>query len=78
MQSEVETFSAVIDAFGGAAAFAAAVGIAGSHARAMKARNSISASWWPRIVTEARARGLSRITYENLASLAERKNTVSR
>src|ERR1700691_3792777 len=76
--SRVETFGAIIDAFGGSAAFAAAVGIPDSHARAMKARNSIAPSWWPRVVTEARARDLEWITFERLAVLTEKRLTVSR
>jgi hypothetical protein len=78
MQSRVETFAEIIDAFGGAAAFGAAIGIPDSHARTMKARDSVSPGWWPRIVTEARARGLAWITYEGLASLAERKTAVGK
>jgi hypothetical protein len=78
MQSRVETFGAIIDAFGGNAAFAAALGIPDSHARAMRARNSIAPSWWPRVVTEAKARDLSWITFERLAVLTEKRLTDSK
>lgn len=79
MQSRVETFGGIIDAFGGAAAFGAAIGIADSHARTMKARSSIPPSWWPRVVAEARARNLTWITYETLAGLvAAEKRRLSR
>ena len=52
----LKDFAAVIDAFGGPLAFAEAVGIPASHARTMKARNSISADYWPQVVSAAEKR----------------------
>lgn len=74
----VESFNSIIDAFGGAAAFSAAIGIPNSHARTMKARGSIPPCWWPQVITEARARGLVWVTYEGLAALAERRTMAGR
>jgi hypothetical protein len=60
----------VIDAFGGPAAYAEAVGIPDSHARAMKARDSISPAYWRPTAGAARVRGISGITFERLAEIA--------
>lgn len=69
----METFTQVIDAFGGTTEFAAALGIPESHARTMKARASIPAERWERVVEAAQSKGRSDITYEILAKIAARK-----
>jgi hypothetical protein len=68
----MDSFASVIDAFGGPAKFGEAIGIPDSHARAMKARNSIPASRWPRVVAAAGKCGLRAVTFEKLAKLAAR------
>lgn len=66
----METFPQVIDAFGGAPGFAAAIGIPESHARTMKARASIPADRWSRVIEAATERNLDGITFELLARIA--------
>lgn len=73
MSDRPTSFSAVIDAFGGAAPFGTAIGIPDSHARTMKARDSIPSTRWQDTVNAARANGIAGITLELLAKLdAER------
>lgn len=63
-------FASVIDLFGGAQAFGAAIGIQASHARTMKARNSIPADYWPGVVEAARrAAPPLDVTFELLSQL---------
>jgi hypothetical protein len=66
----MQTFSQIIDAFGGAASFGAAVGIPDSHARAMKARNSIPDGYWLKAVNAAQDRGIDGVTLESLAAIS--------
>ena len=67
------THSAVIDAFGGPGAYAAAIGIKDGHARAMKVRDSISPRYWRPTAHAAAARGISWVTFEKLATIAAQK-----
>ena len=67
--SEMNSFSDVIDAFGGPSKFAAAIGRPPSHARTMRARNSIPAGRWLRVVDAARECGVAGISLELLARL---------
>lgn len=69
----MNTFSSVIDAFGGPASFSAATGIPAGHVRAMKTRNSISPGYWRRVATAAAEKGIAGITFEKLAGLAAAK-----
>lgn len=69
----MDSFSSVIDAFGGAAKFGEAIGIPDSHARTMKARDSIPADRWSKVVAAACDRGVSGVTFEKLAELAARE-----
>lgn len=69
----MDTFVAVIEAFGGAEPFAEAVRVPYSHARVMKVRDSIAPLYWPRMVAAAESRGLQGISYEMLTKLAEKK-----
>ena len=68
-----DSYSAVIDAFGGAAAFRDATGIPDGHARTMKGRNSIPPFYWPQVVRGARERAIEGVTYELLAKLSRRR-----
>lgn len=63
------SFSDIIDSFGGATEFAAAIGISASHARTMKARDSIPAARWLAVADAARLRGLSDVSIEAMASI---------
>lgn len=63
----MNSFSAVIDAFDGR--FAEAIGVEESHARTMKARDSIPSSRWIATVDAARAFGIPDITLDLLARL---------
>lgn len=65
----MKSFAEVIDAFGGAQPFAAALSIPGSHARTMKARDSIPPEYWPEVVQQAASRGVPGVSYELLAQL---------
>lgn len=65
----MDSFAAVIDSFGGPLKFATAVGVVDSHARAMKARNSIPSDYWSEVVAAANAHAIHGITLELLASL---------
>jgi hypothetical protein len=66
------SFSAVIEAFGGPADYAAAIAIPAGHARAMKTRDSISPGYWRRTAAAATQRKISWITFEFLAGIAAR------
>jgi hypothetical protein len=67
----MNSFAQIIDTFGGPGPFAEAVGIPGSHARAMKSRDSIPDGYWMRAVEAARERGIQGITLESFALLAK-------
>lgn len=67
----MDTFAQIIDSFDGPGAFAKAIGIPGSHARAMKTRNSIPDVYWMRTVEAAKARDIEGVTLECLAKIAE-------
>jgi hypothetical protein len=69
----MESFSAVIDAFGGPSSFGRAIGIPDSHARTMKTRDSIPAARWPRVEAEAKARRIRGVTVEQMAELAAKR-----
>ena len=53
------------------ATFAADVGVAYSHAQIMRYRNSISADYWPAIVSAAKKRRKA-ISHEDLSRMRER------
>jgi hypothetical protein len=67
------SFIQIIEAFGGPIPFGNAVKIPSSHARTMKARNSIPPGYWPDVVAEAEKRRLHGVTYEALAKCAGRR-----
>jgi len=68
--SDSPSHASIIDAFGGPAAYAAAIGIPDSHARAMKARDSIGPAYWRRTALAAAARKLAAVTFERVALTA--------
>lgn len=71
----MNSFSDVIDALGGTAKFASAVGMKPNTAKMAKARDSISPSWWPAVVKAAEERGED-ITLERLAALAAERRSA--
>lgn len=74
----MRTFVSVIEAFGGAAHFAAELAIPASHARVMKWRDSIPPRYWSRTVNKAAALGIQGVTYEILAAIAARRSSHRR
>jgi hypothetical protein len=69
----LDTFQAVIEAFGGPTKYADAIGIPGFHAQSMKTRGSIPPAYWVDTVSAARERNVEGVTLEKLAELAKEK-----
>lgn len=69
----LNTFQAVIDAFGGPTKYAEAIGIPGFHAQSMKTRDSIPPAYWTDTVSAAIERDVEGVTLERLADLARAK-----
>lgn len=69
----MQTFTDIIEAFGGPVHFREALSISDVHARQMKLRDSIPAGYWPRTVEAARERDIEGVTLEVLAELAKKK-----
>lgn len=69
----LDTFQAVIEAFGGPTKYADAIGIPGFHAQSMKTRDSIPPAYWVDTVSAARQRNVEGVTLEKLAELAKEK-----
>lgn len=69
----LDTFQAVIEAFGGPTKFAEAIGIPGFHAQSMKTRDSIPPAYWKDTVSAAHERDVEGVTLEKLAELARAK-----
>lgn len=65
----MNTFSDVIDAFGGGPKFAQAIGLPASHGRTMKSRDSIPSSRWLRVVAAAQENGIPGVSLELLARI---------
>lgn len=68
----MNSFSAVIEAFDGR--FAEAIGVEESHARTMKARDSIPSTRWMATVDAAQKYDIRGITLELLARLDAEKS----
>jgi len=68
----MNSFSAVIEAFGGR--FAEAIGVEESHARTMKARDSIPSTRWMATVDAAQKLGVEGVTLDLLARLDAEKS----
>jgi hypothetical protein len=73
----MDTFSSIIDAFGGPARFAGAINISANHAGVMKARDSIPPEYWPRVVKAADIYGKPEITFEALALIAAKRREAA-
>ena len=69
----METFSDIIEAFGGGGAFADAIGITPAHAYVLKHRNTIPARFWTRTVAAAQARRIKGVSVEMMAMFAARE-----
>lgn len=69
----MQTFASIIDAFGGPVPFSQAVGVPDSHARTMKARDSIPIEYWQATIDAARERKLDGLTIEHMVDLAKAK-----
>lgn len=67
-----DSVDAIIAAFGGVSRFGAAIGTTPQAASNMRARGSIPAERWTRVVAEAVARGIPDVTLEALAAIAAR------
>lgn len=65
----MNSFTAIIDAIPD---FSGALNIPESHARTMKARDSIPPEYWPDLVEVAAKQNIQGVTYERLSAL--RKN----
>ncbi len=65
----MDTFASIIDAFGGPGPFGEAIGIPDSHARTMKARDSIPASRWTGVVEAAERLSIAGVTLETMAEI---------
>lgn len=65
--------AAIIESFGGAAAFGRAIKIPGFHSQTMKNRDCIPAGYWTRTVTAAAELGIENVTLKRLAKIAEEK-----
>lgn len=71
----MDTFQAVIDAFGGPTKYADAIKIPGFHAQSMKTRGSIPPAYWADTVSAATERNIEGVTLEKLAELAKEKRS---
>ncbi len=71
----MDSFSAVIAAFGKPSVFDAETGAPAGSGRTWKYRNAIPAEHWRATVDAARRRGIAGVTFERLAALAEDKKT---
>ena len=74
----MQSFTEVIEAFGGVVPFRNAMGLPDVNARQMKLRDSIPAGYWPRVVALAQERGIEGVDLETLARLAQEKLEDSR
>jgi hypothetical protein len=72
----IQDFRAVIDRFGGVAAFADATGMQPNTAKVARQRNSLSVQWFAKVARVAEDRGLSDVTLERLAELAEERRSA--
>ncbi len=73
----VRSFSDIIDALGGPAAFAHAIGMTPNAAKRAKARDSISSAWFTAIVAAAEKSNRGDITLERMAELAAERRQAS-
>lgn len=69
----MQSFAAIIDAFGGPGPFSQAVGVSDSHARTMKARGSIPVEYWQIAVEAAKRLGIEGLSLDLFVTLARLK-----
>lgn len=69
MVQDMMDVSEVLKSFGGAQAVATLLEITPQAITNMKARGTIPARHWPKLVEEARARQIDTVTYESLAAI---------
>lgn len=74
----VNSFADVIERFNGPAAFAREVGMTPGAAKQAKRRDSLSAEWFAATASAAQRKGLSEITLDRLAELAQRRRQAAR
>jgi hypothetical protein len=77
MGTNLNSFQAVIEAFGGPTKYAAAIGVRGFHAQSMSTRDSIPPAYWDDTVSAASERGIAGVTLKKLAELAKAKRPSS-
>lgn len=79
LPSMVHTFRDVIDAFGGPAAFAEAVGapMKVNTAKVARYRDSISVRWFPAVAEAARRLGKPEIDEKTLSRLAAERKALA-
>lgn len=73
----MQTFSQIIDALGGYAKAADAIGVPTGTVSAWKTRDSIPPAYWHRLVNAATAMNLAGVSLEALARMSEVKPTKS-
>ena len=75
--SVMQSFSDIIDRLGGSTALARALDRPAGTVRQWRNRNSVPAWQWSRLVSVARARGLTSVTPEALAEIAASRPPAS-
>lgn len=73
----MQSFSEIITELGGPSAFANILGTTQQNASQMRQRNFIPPRFWPATVKAAGDKGLPGVTFETLAMLAEKRETVT-
>lgn len=66
----MQTFTEIINEFGGPSAFAVILGTTQQNVSQMRQRNSIPSRFWPTVVEAAQEKNIQGITFETLAKLA--------
>lgn len=69
----MQTFSQIIDALGGYAKAADALGVPAGTVSAWKTRGSIPSAYWHRLVNLASTQGVDGVSLETLARMSETK-----
>lgn len=72
----MESYRDVIDAFGGYADFAKAVGIRPGTASSLRSRQSLPVVYWEKTIQAATAQDISGITYALLIALSQKKRAA--
>tara|TARA_R110000868_G_scaffold177859_2_gene417017 strand:+ start:671 stop:892 length:222 start_codon:yes stop_codon:yes gene_type:complete len=72
----ISSFSDVINALGGTAKFARAIGMKANTAKMAKSRDSIAPEWWMAVAAAANEAGRYDISAERLAELAAERRAA--